>query len=270
NGIFLVSSQLDQLCESVLVLPRTFLKDPSTHGCTTSSNREIQTPLEFFAWLSSKAIEMKFNEYEEFKKELFVSLAKDNYNDPELQKDNAISILEIGVGIGSNFSYYPDGCRLVVVDPNPYFAKYYNENRAKFPNIKSEAIIVSTGEDMDMVESNSVDVVVTTLVLCSVSDIVKVISQVKRVLVPGGRYFFIEHIQEWDQRKHRIRYYLQNILTWFGIWSFFFDGCCLNRNPLPVINAVGFTDVSFEKLYAPVPVAFMTIVSPHLRGIATK
>ena len=41
-----------------------------------------------------------------------------------------------------------------------------------------------TGEDIDMVKSNSVDVVVTTLVLCSVTDTAKVISQIKRVLVP--------------------------------------------------------------------------------------
>lgn len=40
------------------------------------------------------------------------------------------------------------------------------------------------GEDIDMVRSESIDAVVTTLVLCSVDDMAKVISQVKRVLVP--------------------------------------------------------------------------------------
>lgn len=47
---------------------------------------------------------------------------------------------------GTNFPYYPDGSHLIVVDPNPYFVDYYNDNKKNFPNIKSENIIVSTGK----------------------------------------------------------------------------------------------------------------------------
>ncbi|XP_045594755.2 thiol S-methyltransferase TMT1B [Procambarus clarkii] len=224
----------------------------------------------YFAWLNSQAIKMKYGPYEDVKKELFVPITKIKSHDPELQKENAIRILEIGVGIGTNFTYYPDGCQLIVVDPNPYFSKYFNENRAKFPNVKSESIIISTGEDMDMVKSESVDAVVMTLVLCSVTDIAKVVSQIQRILVPGGKFFFLEHIQEWDLKKHWMRRHLQSMLTWLGIWPFVFDGCCLNRDPLPIINTIGFSNVCAERLYAPIPVAFMKVVSPHLRGIATK
>lgn len=49
-------------------------------------------------------MQLIYEEYEEFKKELFVSLAKLKSHDSELQKENAISILEIGVGIGMSFS----------------------------------------------------------------------------------------------------------------------------------------------------------------------
>ena len=47
---------------------------------------------------------------------------------------------------GSNFQYFPDGCHLTVVDPNPNFRSYYNENRAKYPQIKSEEINVCGGK----------------------------------------------------------------------------------------------------------------------------
>ena len=45
-----------------------------------------------------------------------------------------------------NFEYYPDNSRFVAVDPNPHFKKYYDENRSKFSNIKSEEIYVCTGK----------------------------------------------------------------------------------------------------------------------------
>ena len=40
---------------------------------------------------------------------------------------------------------YPDNTRLIVADPNPYFERYFSENKAKFPNIKTETIIVAKG-----------------------------------------------------------------------------------------------------------------------------
>lgn len=49
---------------------------------------------------------------------------------------------------GANFSMYPDNTRLVVADPNPYFEKYFNEHKAKFPNVKCETIIVAKGAEI--------------------------------------------------------------------------------------------------------------------------
>lgn len=48
---------------------------------------------------------------------------------------------------GTNFKFYPQGCHLVVVDPNPHFKSYYNKKRDQFPQIKSEEIIVSKGKE---------------------------------------------------------------------------------------------------------------------------
>merc|ERR1711915_1048035 len=99
---------------------------------------------------------------------------------PELQDTGSCRILEVGVGTGTNFQFYPDGTELTVVDPNPHFKSYYNNNREKFPNIKSEEIIIGYGENMDLIPDDSVDAVVITLVLCSVQDTAKVLQHVRR------------------------------------------------------------------------------------------
>ena len=49
---------------------------------------------------------------------------------------------------GANFELYPNNTLLTVADPNPYFEKYFSENKAKFPNIKMETIIVAKGIDI--------------------------------------------------------------------------------------------------------------------------
>lgn len=90
------------------------------------------------------------------------------------------------------------------------------------------------------------------------------------LLLQGGKYIFVEHVKEWDKKNHWMRHHLQNILSWTGFWPFTFDGCYLNRNPLPIIEAVGFSDVTVERDYAPMPAAFMMVASPHLKGVATK
>lgn len=224
----------------------------------------------YFAWINNKFADLKQEDYDNFKKTAFSALKDLTSHDPKLREEKTLRILEIGAGVGANFIMYPDNTRLVVADPNPHFEQYFKDHKAKFPHIKCETVIIAKGEDIDMVRSESIDAVVTTLVLCSVDDIAKVVSQIKRVLVPGGKYIFVEHIKEWDRKNHWMRRHIQNILTWSGFWPFTFDGCYLNRNPQPIIEAVGFSDVKVEREYAPMPAAFMMVAAPHLKGVATK
>ncbi|KAG7175849.1 Methyltransferase-like protein 7A-like 1 [Homarus americanus] len=218
----------------------------------------------------SRLTKEKDAKLEEVKKDLFASLGAIVSHDPQLRKNKAIKILEVGVGTGVNFSHYPNGSHLTVVDPNPHFVKYYNDNRKKFPNIHSQDIIVTTGEEMDQVESNSVDVVVMTLVLCSVGHTDKILQQILRVLVPGGKFYFLEHIREFDSEKYGIRQKLQDFLTETGIWPLLFDGCCLNRDMLSAINEAGFSSVIGERFYAPISNFFFKIIQPQLKGVAEK
>ncbi|XP_066990092.1 thiol S-methyltransferase TMT1A-like [Macrobrachium rosenbergii] len=156
----------------------------------------------WFAWLFNVSTREKFEKYDDMKREFFKPLSEMASHDPGLREENSIKILEVGVGSGTNFEFFPEGCHLVAVDPNPFFGQYYDKNRSKFPNIKSTEIIVAKGEDMDAVKSDSVDAVVMTLVLCSVSDVHQIVRQVRRVLAPGGKFYFIEHVKEWDTKNH--------------------------------------------------------------------
>lgn len=207
---------------------------------------------------------------DEVKKDVFSTLHTATSHDPELRKKKAIKLLEIGVGSGTNFAYYPDGTQLIVVDPNPHFKSYYNENRQKFPNIHSEEFIVTTAEEMDMVKSNSVDVVVTTLVFCSVDNVKKILQQILRVLAPGGRFYFFEHIAEFDTERHGTRRRFQEILTTLGIWQFIFDGCELNRDFLVDIQQAGFSKVQAQRFYSAIEHPVFQLVKPSLKGVAEK
>ncbi|KAK4304457.1 hypothetical protein Pmani_023580 [Petrolisthes manimaculis] len=233
------------------------------------SNR-VDIKHRWFAYFMHLLNKDKNPKIEELKSELFSSLSSVTSHDPELRKNNSIRILEIGVGTGVNFSHYPDGTHLVVVDPNPHFASYYDTNRKNFPNIESEDILVTTGEDMKGVADNSIDVVVMTLVLCSVTDTKQILKEILRVLVPGGKFYFLEHIREFEDKTHRRRQLLQDLLTYTGIWPFLFDGCHLNRDMLPAIQEAGFSKVDARRFHAPLDKLLLKLIIPHLKGVAQK
>ncbi|XP_068249297.1 thiol S-methyltransferase TMT1A-like [Palaemon carinicauda] len=204
------------------------------------------------------------------KKELFSSMSSVKSHDPELRKSGAIKVLEIGVGTGTNFAYYPEGTRLTVIDPNPHFKHYYNENRTKFPNIHSEDIIQTTGEEMDMIPDGSIDVVVVTLVFCSVENTEKILKNILRVLAPGGKFYLYEHIKEFDTKNHSIRGLLQTILTQSGIWPFLLDGCCLDRDMFQALENAGFSNVKVERFHADIDHFVFQLIAPSLKGEAEK
>uniref|UniRef100_A0A670I9W9 Methyltransferase type 11 domain-containing protein n=1 Tax=Podarcis muralis TaxID=64176 RepID=A0A670I9W9_PODMU len=80
----------------------------------------------------------------------------------------ALTLLEIGTGTGFNFQFYPVGCKIICTDPNPNFQKFLNKSLAENPHVQ--------------VPAASVDVVVSTLVLCSVKSPEQAMKEVLRVL----------------------------------------------------------------------------------------
>ncbi len=135
------------------------------------------------------------------------------------------TMLEIGAGTGENFAFYPPGIRWIGIEPNLYMQNRLLE-AAKRYQINGE-LRTAVAEQLP-VEDASVDTVVSTLVLCSVSDQAQVLREIRRVLRPGGRYLFIEHVAA-DQDSGLYR--TQNLIK--PIWSFVGDGCHPTATPPP-------------------------------------
>ena len=153
-----------------------------------------------------------------FKLELFKEL-----ND--MKPGEKISVLEIGAGPGSNFKYYNRAMTVQAVEPNQCFRAAFESNRAKYPMLDIKEMKAGYGEDLP-IKDNSIDVVVITLALCSVNDQEKCLSEIKRVLKPGGKFFYMEHIVDDVNTQLRL---IQQILTTVGFWQWGFAGCCLDR-----------------------------------------
>jgi len=224
----------------------------------------------FAAFLANFSV--KYNDVSDaMKRELFEEL-----NNME-GEDEKISILEIGGGSGTNFRFWTRPASVEVVEPNPHFVEYFDANRAKHPHLDIKEMKQGVGEDLLSagVPDCSVDAVVMTLVLCTVQDQIKTLQEVKRVLKPGGKMFYMEHIIAEEGSYLRT---LQRMLMMGGFWPFMVDGCHADRPTDLVIEKFGFSSVSQKKYDLPLVTrdgSFLfkvlgTVIRPHVMGVATK
>jgi SAM-dependent methyltransferase len=167
------------------------------------------------------------------------------------------TVLEIGAGAGANLEYYPRDVQWIGIEPNP----------AMFPYLQQEAqrlgMTVQLREGVAeqlAVDDNSVDAVVTTFVLCSVHDPRQALQEIKRVLKPGGRFVFMEHVAAPPDSRTRS---VQRLLK--PLWKPLADGCNPDRETGSTIEAAGFSSVQIEHFKIAVPV-----VGPHIAGVAVK
>lgn len=115
------------------------------------------------------------------KRKLFRNVAK------FANAEGTLRLLEIGCGSGANFQFYPDGCTVLCTDPNPHFLKYLRMSMDASPHLTYDDFLVVSAENLEGVRDGSVDVVVGTLVLCSVHSVPPVLREVRRVLRPVSR-----------------------------------------------------------------------------------
>lgn len=210
---------------------------PGTHTLHTGFISRLN------AWLLNRGTDRYNERVHERKQRLFSGLSG--------------RVLEIGAGTGANLEYYPSGIELIALEPNPYMQEYLKDQAAK--NGRKIEIHTGVAEEIPLSDV-SVDSVISTLVLCSVEDLSKSLSEILRVLKPGGTFRFIEHVAA--PEKYWLRY-IQNVIT--PCWKYLVDGCHPNRETWKVIENAGFNSVNLEHTRLKLPV-----VSPHIIGSATK
>jgi ubiquinone/menaquinone biosynthesis C-methylase UbiE len=168
------------------------------------------------------------------------------------------TVLEIGPGAGANLRHLPaKTIRWIGVEPNPYMSRHL-QHEARRLGIDID-LRAGTAEELP-VESASVDFAVSTLVLCSVMDQRRAASEILRVLKPGGRLLFIEHVAAPPGTV------LRRVQTAVKpLWRRMGDGCHPDRPTRDVLEECGFATLEVEEFSAPLPV-----VRPHIAGSATK
>ncbi len=151
------------------------------------------------------------------------------------------NILEIGFGTGINLLFYPEHVkRITVVEPNEGM------------NSKARKRIESSGIQVDFKHSSAdslpfpdctFESVVSTFTLCSIENVNIALSEVERVLTPGGRFYFLEHglspdpnVVKWQNRLNQINH-------------LFADGCKLNRDIKNIISSTNLKISELENFY---------------------
>ena len=148
-------------------------------------------------------------------------------------------VLEIGAGTGANLPFYGAGVdAITAAEPEaPMARKLARRIREQGRGVE---VVLAPAEQLPFADAQF-DTVVSTLVLCTVKDLARALSELRRVLKPGGRLLFIEHIRSeeprlaaWQDRLNR----LNRIVA---------HGCNCNRATLDAIRAAGFTITSLER-----------------------
>ena len=148
-------------------------------------------------------------------------------------------VLEIGAGTGANLPFYRDSVQtLTLAEPERPMAKRLARRVAG--QRRAINMVEAPAERLPFPDA-SFDTVVVTLVLCTVSDLARALAEIRRVLAPGGRLLFLEHVRSDDARIAR----WQDRLN--GVNRIIAHGCNCNRQTLDAIAAAGFTVVELTR-----------------------
>ena len=167
------------------------------------------------------------------------------------------TLLELGAGAGANIPHLPSAVRFVALEPNPFMHPYLLARADE--DERPVSLVQGTAEALPFPDG-SLDTVVSTLVLCSVGELDRVLSEVIRVLKPNGRFLFLEHVGAPEGTR------LRRLQGWLRpAWRTLGDGCVLDRNTEAHLATAGFRKLELERFTVPFP-----LVSPHIAGVALK
>ena len=152
----------------------------------------------------------------------------------ELLRDLKGDILDVGSGTGVNFEHFNSKANVIAVEPSSFMLE---KSKAKLPakaNITTYNLSVTDEAVDSILAKHSLDYIVCTLVLCTVSDQNLALRKFKSWLKPTGKLIILEHIHA-QKNPNRL---LQNIVN--PVWRVIGDGCNLNRDTDVLIKEAGF------------------------------
>ncbi len=149
------------------------------------------------------------------------------------------TILEIGAGTGANLQHLPAGAHLYALEPS---LRMHDRLRRRCAAVGVEVTILASGAETIPLPDASVDEVICSLVLCTTPDPGRVLAEVQRVLRPGGRFRFVEHVAS---PRRGMRALAQRAIR--RPWGWLFEGCDPHRHTPDTIRQAGFTEVQLER-----------------------
>jgi SAM-dependent methyltransferase len=190
-------------------------------------------------------------------------------------------VVEIGAGTGVNLDLYGAGVEdLTLIEPDPHMGAKLRDRLAERAtdvagpppgagdaptaaspgrSVPPPARLVTAPAEAIPFDDDTFDTGVATLVLCTVPDPIAAIDELARVLKPGGRLLFIEHVRADDPASARWQDRFEKP------WRFMADGCHCNRDTEATLSASAFQIDSLDQGVLP---KSMPIVRPLIRGTA--
>jgi ubiquinone/menaquinone biosynthesis C-methylase UbiE len=160
-------------------------------------------------------------------------------------------VLEVGVGSGVNLPLYgPTVTRVVGLDPSPELLRLASKRAADV--VIPVSLLRASAEHLPLADA-VFHTTVMTWTLCSIPNPIAALTEMRRVLRPGGRLIFVEHGLSPEIRAAR----WQRRLTPY--WKRISGGCHLDRKTDDLIRAAGFQIDAIEMAYiqGPKPWTFM-------------
>jgi ubiquinone/menaquinone biosynthesis C-methylase UbiE len=168
-------------------------------------------------------------------------------------------VLEVGAGNGLNFPYYPATVtEVLAIEPEPYLRRLALAAAQQAP--VPIRVTDGTAEALPAPDAG-VEAVVASLVLCTVTDPDQALAETRRVLRPGGRLRFYEHVRATDPRLARWQDRLERP------WGWLVGGCHPNRDTVAAIAAAGLQVVQLDRFNLK---AMPPLARPHVLGVAER
>ncbi|MBM4206824.1 MAG: methyltransferase domain-containing protein [Gammaproteobacteria bacterium] len=153
------------------------------------------------------------------------------------RKVSGYHILEVGVGTGKNFDFYPQNARITAIDFSPNMLKQAELTKAR----KGVTVELALMDVQSLAYAdNSFDAVVSTCVFCSVPQPSKGLKELYRVCKPGGQVLLLEHVLSANPL-------IAKLMNFFNPLAVRLTGANINRETVKNVQACGFSSVRVDK-----------------------